>query len=79
MSEKTVTEKAVEIIKKYPGLEEKANAYLKTVAEEKETHLNIDALKVMEAHMNVKPLEGLFKASAGAEGIPEEVDLIQPY
>ena len=73
MAKKIISEEAMDIIRKYPELEKRVNEYIETVAEEKEAHLNIDALKVMEAHDDVKPLDGLFAASAGADGVPEEI------
>lgn len=73
MAKKIISEEAMDIIRKYPELEKRVNEYIETVAEEKETHLNIDALKVMDAHEDVKPLENLFAVSAGADGVPAEV------
>lgn len=73
MANKTIPAKAMDIIKKYPELKESVKEYLATAAEEKESNLNIDALKMMEEHSDVKPLEGIFNASAGADGVPGEI------
>ena len=73
MANKTITEKAMDIISKYPELEKQVKVYLETATEEKKANLGIDALKVMAAHADVKPLEGLFKASAGPDNVPDEV------
>lgn len=72
MATKTFTAQSMEIIKKYPELEKRVNDYIETVSEGKKKGLAIDALKVLEGHSDVKPLEGIFKASTGDE-VPEEV------
>ncbi|GEM_PF-4485527 len=73
MANKTIPAKAMDIISKYPELEKQVKVYLETVTEEKKANLGIDALKAMAAHADVKPLEGLFKASAGPDNVPDEV------
>lgn len=77
----TIPADMLEKLKKYPELEKSVNTYVETLKREKKQGLSIDALKVLESHDDVKPIEGLFRASVGADGdVPTEImDVIGKY